>query len=172
MAEKQNRMNKIFLTGTIQIGKSTVVDKVIGAYPGMLGGFRTWFGADRNMPNRFLYISDVYKTRVREAVRFEDGVVKEIYLDSFNEFGTGLLHSPPEAGIIIMDELGRLEGRAEAFKAAVMKALGAETPILGVLRHDARGWLEDIRAHPDVRIIEVTQENRNGLPEEVLSALC
>lgn len=165
-------MNKIFLTGDIHIGKSTVVDNVISAYPGNITGFRTWFGADRELPDRFLYISDVHRTRIQRAVRFEDGSAKETFTKSFDEFGAGLIKASPETGLIIMDELGRLESRAEYFKAAVMKALQGKAPILGVLRQNAHGWLEEIRANPDILILEVTEENRNRMPEEILKLLC
>jgi nucleoside-triphosphatase len=165
-------MKKIFLTGKIQIGKSTVVDKVISAWDGTVTGFRTWFGDDRGSPDRFLYISDVYKKRICKAVRFESGRPKEIFFESFNNFGAGLINETGDSRLIIMDELGRFESRADIFKSAAMQKLDNDTPVLGVLRLDSYGWLDDIRAHPNVCVIEVTEENRDELPETVLSILC
>lgn len=37
-------------------------------------------------------------------------------------------------------------------------------PVLGAVRQDAMGWLEDIRNHPKVQLITVTEQNRNDLP--------
>ena len=45
--------------------------------------------------------------------------------------------------------------------------MDGSTPILGVVREDAMGWLEEIRRHPGVQLIPVTVENRDRLPEEL-----
>ena len=39
-----------------------------------------------------------------------------------------------------------------------------DVPVLGAIRQDALGWLEDIRNHPKVQLITVTEQNRNDLP--------
>ena len=46
----------LFLTGAVQCGKSTVVDKVLERVKPSVGGFRTGFGPDRGEPDRLLYL--------------------------------------------------------------------------------------------------------------------
>ena len=48
----------IFLTGTVQIGKTTVIDKTLALLGVTAGGFRSYFGADRHCPSHhYLYMS-------------------------------------------------------------------------------------------------------------------
>ena len=71
--------------------------------------------------------------------------------------------------MLLMDECGRLEQRLPAFRQRVLELLDGSIPILGVVREDAMGWLEEIRRHPRVRLIPVTEENRDRRPEELAS---
>ena len=57
-----------------------------------------------------------------------------------------------------------MEQKLPCFRARVLELLDGDTPILGVMRQGAMGWLEDIRNHPKVQLITVTEQNRNDLP--------
>lgn len=162
---------KLFLTGPCGVGKSTVIDKVLAAYPGPVCGFRTWFGPDRAEPEHCLYLSDAGKQFALPAARYESGAVAEVILGCFNGYGRSLLEGAGAAGLIVMDELGRLEGMADAFQAAVLRALDGPAPVLGVIRFDAHGWLDEIRAHPAVALLQVSEENRDDLPRQILDSL-
>jgi nucleoside-triphosphatase THEP1 len=70
----------------------------------------------------------------------------------------------PRAKIIVMDELGFMELPARAFTEAVMRALDGEVPVLGVLRKDSNPFLDAVGTHPKVRVVEVTEANRDALP--------
>ena len=164
-------MRNLFLTGPCGVGKSTVIDRVLAAYPGGVGGFRTWFGPDRAEPERDLYLSDAWKQLALPAVHYAGGAVAEVYLHCFNGYGRALLDGAGDAGLIVMDELGRLEGMAADFQNAVFRALDGPASVLGVLRFDAHGWLDGIRARPDVELLPVTEENRDDLPRQILKAL-
>ena len=70
-----------------------------------------------------------------------------------------------------MDELGFLERGALAFQCAVLDALDEDTPVLGVVRQGASGWLDALRRHERVEEITVTEENRDTLPGEIRKRL-
>jgi nucleoside-triphosphatase len=171
MAGEQAEMRNLFLTGPCGVGKSTVIDNVLAAYPGEVYGFRTWFGPDRAEPEHHLYLSDALKYMALPAVRYENGAIAEVLLGCFNGYGHALLDGAGERGLILMDELGRLESMAEAFQAAVFRALDGPASVLGVIRFDAHGWLDEIRARPDVELLQVTEENRDDLPRQILELL-
>ena len=67
----------IFLTGQIQIGKSTVIQKTIKLLDINCGGFRTYFGEDRNLKNRALYINSANEEKAVDEknviVQFKEG---------------------------------------------------------------------------------------------------
>ena len=167
----------LFLTGKVQIGKTTVVDKTIARLGVTPGGFRTYFGEDRRAPHHFLYMSSAARPRsfapdhaVAEFRLGADGAPTACQLlPRFAELGLHCLEDAQRHPMLLMDECGRLEQRLPAFRQRVLELRDGSTPILGVVREDAMGWLEEIRRHPRVRLIPVTEENRDRLPEELAS---
>lgn len=162
----------IFLTGTVQIGKTTVIDKTLALLGVTAGGFRSYFGADRHCPSHhYLYMSSAAEPRAftpeHAVVEFgEDanGMMRHAVLPRFEELGLQYLSEASSYPLIVLDECGRLEQKLPRFRARVLELLDGDTPILGVMRQDAMGWLEDIRNHPKVQLITVTEQNRNDLP--------
>ena len=167
----------LFLTGKVQIGKTTVVDKTIARLGVTPGGFRTYFGEDRRAPHHFLYMSSAARPRsfapdhaVAEFRLGADGAPTACQLlPRFVELGLHCLEDAQRHPMLLMDECGRLEQRLPAFRQRVLELLDGSPPILGVVREDAMGWLEGIRRHPRVRLVPVTVENRDRLPEELAS---
>ena len=167
----------LFLTGKVQIGKTTVVDKTIARLGVTPGGFRTYFGEDRRAPHHFLYMSSAARPRsfapdhaVAEFRLGADGAPTACQLlPRFEELGLPCLAAAPSYPLIVLAECGRLEQRLPAFRQRVLELLDGSTPILGVVREDAMGWLGESRRHPRVRLIPVTEENRDRLPEELAS---
>ncbi len=166
----------IFLTGNVQIGKSTVIDKVLAQFNGKIGGFRTAFGTDRNEADRWLYMWDA-----ADAPKLDEthGVVRfiarspEVFLSRFNEIGGNAIRQAQKenAALILMDECGRFEGDAAEFQSELFAALDGKIPVLGVIRYNAKGWLDKIRSHPNVTVLTVTEENRDELPAQILTML-
>ena len=64
-------------------------------------------------------------------------------------------------------QISELLGAFEQNEREVLALLEVDTPSLGVVRQDAMGWLEEIRRHPKVRLITVTEENRDDLPRQL-----
>ena len=92
--------------------------------------------------------------------------------ESFNIFGTELLHlAQQDGGFIMMDELGIFERDASAFRQAVVECLDRECHVLGVLQKADDPFLEEILNRPDVLVFTVTLENRDELVQPVLDAL-
>ena len=158
----------IFLTGAVQIGKSTVISKVINSAGLRVGGFRTSFGPDRASPDRLLYL---YSAGSPPALDEDHGVVRFTgrvpapIPGRFDSLGIPLLReAKARASLIIMDECGRLESDALPFQAEILSALDGDTPVLGVVREGLPGWTTAVAAHPRVRLVTVTMENRDYLP--------
>lgn len=158
----------IFLTGAVGCGKSTVIDRALARTTLAVGGFRTGFGPDRASGERSLYLWGAWEAPVRDAhhtvAHFQAGVPCPLP-GRFDALGTACLARPAE--LIIMDECGRLERDAPCFQAAVLEKLDGDTPILGAVRQGLPGWTKAIAAHPKVKIVEVTLENRNLLPDQI-----
>ncbi|NLM20911.1 MAG: nucleotide kinase [Peptococcaceae bacterium] len=159
----------IFLTGEIQVGKSTVIAKTLALLDITPGGFRTYFGPDRKSPNKLLYMNSaseapVYKRENAVAI-FSENKPPQPLTEKFDLFGSELIRTARQnSKLILMDECGSLEREAFLFQKTVLETLGYETPILGVIKLDSFGWTEQIKQHPKVKLISVTVENRDTLP--------
>ena len=65
--------------------------------------------------------------------------------------------------VLVMDELGPHEEQAAAFRQAVLRALEGDVPVVGVLQQAESAFLHQVASHPNVRVVTVTEENRDAL---------
>ena len=162
-------MKHVFLTGAVQCGKSTVVSRVLAGWAGAVGGFRTGFGPDRACPERLLYLwSAAEPARYDQdhaVVKFFNGCAPEAIPGRFDALGTACLTGTTT--LWVMDECGRLESDALPFQAEILAALDGDIPVLGVVREGLPGWTPAVAAHPRVRLVTVTKENRDSLPAQL-----
>ena len=168
----------VFLTGQIQVGKSTLLRRVLAELPPLrLGGFRTVTAADVPGAVGSVYIfpaagPDVPGDDCRVALRLGPPGGVEAYPAVFDHRGVELLDGAENADLICMDEIGFLEASAPAFSGRIAALLDGDTPVFGVVRASReKPLLRFVRTHPKVRLIEVTEENRERLFPEVSALL-
>ena len=84
----------LFLTGSVQIGKTTALNKTLELLKVTPGGFRSYFGEDRRSPCRYLYMSSAAEpctfTPEHAIVKYglnENGMPVHIVLPRFEELG-------------------------------------------------------------------------------------
>ena len=87
----------------------------------------------------------------------------------FDALGVRYLAAARPGGLIVMDELGFMEAEAEAFKQAVLHALGGDIPVLAAVK-DRRDipFLNAVCSEPKAALYTVTPENREALFAELL----
>lgn len=160
----------LFLTGERQVGKSTLVDKVLARLGLPVGGFRTFGAHYTDDGGSDVCIrgagEDVGIHRVAHRGGEKGGFVA--FPEVFDRIGTELLRPGQLCRIVVMDELGFMEAEAHAFQQAVMDCLDGEIPVLGVIKPRATPFLDRVRAHPGVQVEEVTEANRNDLAHRIL----
>lgn len=166
----------IFLKAQPNTGKTTIIEKIIAAIPDVkLGGFRTYFGDDFGAEegwNLYMTRADMPKSfqESNAVAKFRTGYPGKVYVNRFNALGRSYIDGMKDkANLLIMDECSFSEEHAEVFKDAVLRALDEDLPILGVYRADASHWTDQIANHPNVRTMEVTQENRDLLADELVA---
>ncbi len=160
----------IFLTGEIQIGKSTVIAKTLSLLKITPGGFKTYFGPDRGLPDKLLYMNSASEPNVfREenaVARFFENKPPQSLTRKFDTYGVELIKSARTGStLILLDECGSLERDAFVFQKEVIDILDGNTPVFGVVKLASEGWTDRIRNHPKVKLITVTEENRDVLPQ-------
>jgi len=98
-----------------------------------------------------------------------------VNLKDLSEIGVNAINraiADSAISVIAIDELGPMELFSEDFKNAVEKAVEAEKPLIGTIHYKARSRLTDnIRSRPDVKVLEITHENRSHIKRAVLDEL-
>ena len=164
----------IFLTGQIQVGKSTVLNKVLEMLKNRInprfGGFQTYHVPDCRDVFITEYGTDKIADELHKIATWKHNCM-EPHTDVFNKLGVEILTKAETKDIIIMDELGFLEKNSEPFKEKIFQCLNSQTPCIGILRKANIPWHAPIYADPNTKIIEVTLANRQGLPYEICDLL-
>lgn len=166
----------VFLTGDIQSGKSTVIQKVLANLDVTVGGFCSGYGPDRAAEDRLLYLWDAAENPVYDEAHSVAQITphgRNAFPDRFDILGCSALRRARETNVdlILMDECGFLERDAAQFQAEVLKTLDGTRPVFGVVRLRSSGWTDSIRNHPNVILITVTKENRDILPDQITELL-
>lgn len=171
-----NTKNKrhLFLTGSIQAGKSTVIRRFLETaplVPEQTGGFLTVAKMERDGSSTVHIVSPENSGdfRSENCIMTREPKIREnrgypvLYPEVFDREGTGLLRNSSRKKLILMDELGFAERDAALFRQTVLNTLDGKIPVLGVLRQYDYDFLNQVASHPQVEVITVTEENRNRI---------
>jgi nucleoside-triphosphatase len=160
-------MKNIFLTGNIQVGKSTILNSFLTNYSGAIGGFQTKPHFTSENERVYVLKSMNSFSKIKEddkLICFPSGKGGRLLAitDTFEQLGVKILQECLiyEPNLIIMDELGVFETEALNFQEMVHKCLSSSIPVLGVIKNKANPFLDGLRSRKDIIIINVTKENR------------
>lgn len=158
----------LFLTGEKQVGKSTLLRRLIEAKQLDCAGFETQAFYLNGERRGFILHGRVdmppYENDCIVCARIGEKKAAPV-LETFNQNGVSILQRSLDAasGYILMDELGRLESRSEAFCTQVIMTLDGEKRVLGVLQKCDCALIDAIMTRNDVTVLTVTPENRETL---------
>lgn len=150
----------LFFTGRKGVGKSTLVRAAIEGK--RVGGFFTKrVEGLLERPSVHLLRAGTADVPSAENLLFCCGGSTDI--QRFEQLGCGALVEAGDCDVLVMDELGPHEEQAAAFQQAVLQVLDGDIPVIGVLQQADSAFLDRVAAHPGVRLITVTEENRDAL---------
>lgn len=166
----------LLLTGRPGVGKTTVLRKAAALLEGWrLAGFFTEEIREGGVRRGFRGVSfgggletviardDEGQPRVgRYAV--DVAAIDEIA-------GATLRIDPDEADAVLIDEIGRMECLASEFLDSVTDLLDAPIPLVATVAHEGTGLIAEVKNRPDTLVWEVTPDNRDRLPAEVVAWL-
>ena len=69
--------------------------------------------------------------------------------------------------LFVIDEVGKMELLCPEFVRAVPRLLDGPAPVLATVALRGGGLIAEVKARADVRLVEVTDANREGLPAEL-----
>jgi nucleoside-triphosphatase len=92
-------------------------------------------------------------------------------LAAFERVALPALGDPGPGGVVVVDELGKMELASAAFRAAVMELLGRDVAVVATV-HQARDQLTDaLGRRPDIRVVRVTKATRDALSQQLMDCL-
>ena len=161
--------NNIFLTGDINVGKSTLLNRIADNLSQLnIVGFQT----SRYYKSKKLegfYIENIENEYPETEKKFIGRCINNDHWiaipEVFDNYGVKLLEKAlwQKPDIFVMDELGFFENDAVKFQNMVFNILDADIPVLGVIKQKDTNFLNMIRNREDVKIFEITWENRESM---------
>ena len=88
-------------------------------------------------------------------------------IEGFEEFLASVPFFGPSVRLVIIDEIGKMECCSGVFRRVVGEVLDVATPCVATVAQRGVPGLDRIRARADVRVVEVTRSNRDGLLPEL-----
>lgn len=167
---------KVLLTGRPGVGKTTLILRFLevwkrpasGFYTRELrrGGTRIGFEAV-GLDGRRVLLAHISQPSPHRVGKYY------VHLTAFEREILPLLSRErlPEGGILVVDEIGRMECLSPAFRQAVLDALDAPPPLLGTIGRQNDPFLRAIRERTDILLLEVRSDNRDELVFSILSLM-
>jgi nucleoside-triphosphatase len=92
-------------------------------------------------------------------------------LEAFERLALPSLDPPGEGGVVLIDELGKMELASERFAAAVRALFDRPAPIAATVHTARHEFTDELKRRAGVATVRLTAANRDRLPEEVAERL-
>ncbi|MBM4043756.1 MAG: NTPase [Planctomycetes bacterium] len=168
-------MKNLLLTGPPGVGKTTLVRQVVASGLEIAGGFYTEeireAGRRVGFKIRTLDGQDALLAHVNCRSEFRVGQYG-VNVAAFEDVGVRSIEAALGGrGLVVMDEIGRMELFSEKFQEAVIRALDSPRRVFGVIQMRRNHFLDAVRRRTDTQVVAVTLENRDALLSEIAALL-
>jgi nucleoside-triphosphatase len=168
----QHCPTNFLLTGRPSIGKTTVIRRFVELNSDKnLSGFYTdeLREQGRRTGFRIITLDGVAGILAHHNAnsRFRVGKYR-VNVEEFEELVLPRLDPTiTNPALFIIDEIGKMECFSQRFVSGVRRLLDSATPVLATVAQKGGGFISEVRARSDVRLIQITTQNRDQLPLEV-----
>jgi len=165
---------KILLEGPPAVGKTTVTRKL-------------WALLQRHGISVGGFITDEIRTDgVRVGFRIESlagdrGILAHVDLPGpprVGRYGIDLASferiarpaiAVPDAQVVLVDELGKMELASAAFRSQVLALFESSSIVVATVHAYHHAFTDGLKARPDITLLQVTRANRDDLPAKVFT---
>ncbi|MCK5556858.1 MAG: NTPase [Candidatus Hydrogenedentes bacterium] len=161
----------ILLTGVPGVGKTQLVRRVLAEMDAKIGGFYTEEIRERGKRVGFNIKTFDGRAGILAHVNHKGPHRVGKYgvnIGDLEQIAAGsVMTALQKDDLVVIDELGRMELYSAPFQQVVTEALDSEKPVLGTIQVRRNPFLDCVRARDDVRLVQVTADNRDALVESV-----
>jgi nucleoside-triphosphatase len=165
----------ILLTGRPGIGKTTIIREIADTLGAAAGGFYTAEIREGGRRQGFKLVTLDGKEGILSHVDIKGTPRVSRYgvcLEDLEEIGvTALRGAIADSDYVLVDEIGKMELFSGEFRKAVLEAIRSDVPVVGTVLRGRNVWVDNLKALPEVTVVEVTEANRSGMPRYVLDLL-
>jgi nucleoside-triphosphatase len=79
--------------------------------------------------------------------------------------------SDPDADVVVIDELGKMELASDRFCDAIRSLLEKPLPLVATVHASRHPFTDAVKSRRDVELVRLTRSVRDGLPEKLASGL-
>ena len=169
----------ILIEGDRQVGKSTLIRKVLDKKGLPLYGFFTKsisIGED-GTHEIYIHPAEVPESERRYTEENRIAVCNKtrermINSKAFDGPGMRYLSEIKDDGIIVMDELGFMEKDSPGFMNRILELMDGDVHIIAAIKDRTDiPFINELREKPKAQIFKINKENRDDLYETVLNAV-
>jgi nucleoside-triphosphatase len=157
------------------VGKTTALRRVCGALQGWpLRGFWTEEVRAHGARQGFRLVTfDGEQCIIADAHRPGPPRVGKYGVDvaAIDTVARRVLVPDPAVRLFVVDEIGKMECLSQEFVDVVRTLLAQAQPLLATAALKGEGLIEEVKRDPRARLVHLTRDNRDRLPEEIADML-
>ena len=168
----------ILLTAAPRTGKSTAIKKIVELLGiNNCGGFYTEEIRENGERVGFRIKTLSGKTGLLSHINIDSKYRISRYgvdVDAFEKICVSELKkviNDDKTKYIIIDEIGPMELFSHEYKDLLIKLLSINKPVIGTIYKDSYEWLDDFKMKDGIKLIEVTLDNRNFIPHQIVEMI-
>jgi nucleoside-triphosphatase len=163
------------LTGTPGAGKTTLIREAIARIKASAGGFYTQEIRIGGVRQGFKLTTLQGKDAVLSHINFSSPHRVSKYgvdIECLDRIGVAALSQALEENdIVVIDEIGKMELFSPLFKEVVLRVIESGKKMLGTIMLQPHPFADQVKHHPQVKIIQVSRANHDQVLNEILDWL-
>jgi nucleoside-triphosphatase len=92
-------------------------------------------------------------------------------VEGFERVALPALEDIPEGGVLVIDELGKMELASKRFRDELGALLERDVPVVATVHAHRHPFTDELKRRGDVELERVTRSNRDALPARILARL-